>query len=50
MTVSTEYTVAGRAASFGRGLMEDVAKRMVGQVADRIRDQLEDAPASVDGK
>jgi carbon monoxide dehydrogenase subunit G len=44
VTISTEFTVAGRAATFGRGLMEDVSKRMVAQVADRIRDQLDDAP------
>ena len=47
--ISTEFSVAGRAATFGRGLMEDVSKRMVAQVADRIRDQLEDGPAPVGG-
>ena len=44
--ISTEFSVAGRAATFGRGLMEDVSKRMVAQMADGIRDQLEAAPAA----
>ncbi len=33
--VSTEFSAVGRAASFGRGLMEGVSKRIVAQVADR---------------
>jgi len=49
VTISTEFTVAGRAATFGRGLMEDVSRRMVAQVADRLREQLEEAPAPVNG-
>jgi carbon monoxide dehydrogenase subunit G len=49
VTISTEFIIAGRAATFGRGLMEDVSKRMVAQVADRIREQLEDGPAPVGG-
>lgn len=47
--ISTEFSVAGRAASFGRGLMEDVSKRMVAQVAERIREQLEEIPAAANG-
>jgi carbon monoxide dehydrogenase subunit G len=46
--ISTEFSVAGRAATFGRGLMEDVSKRMVAQMADGIRERLE-APAAAGG-
>lgn len=43
----TDYTVAGRIANFGRGVMEDVSKRLVGQMADCIKANLEteSAPA-----
>ncbi len=44
--ISTEFSVAGRTAQFGRGLMEDVSKRIVAQMADGIREQLEAEPAS----
>ncbi len=47
VSVSTEFTVTGRVATFGRGLMEDVSKRMVAQVADRIRDELEGGPGAL---
>jgi carbon monoxide dehydrogenase subunit G len=43
--ISTEFAVAGRAAQFGRGLMEDISKRLVAQMADGIRERLEAAPA-----
>lgn len=44
--ITTEFSVAGRAATFGRGLMEDVSKRMVAQMADAIRERLEAAPGA----
>jgi carbon monoxide dehydrogenase subunit G len=37
----TDYTVAGRIANFGRGVMEDVSKRLVSQMADCIKASLE---------
>ena len=40
----TDFTVAGRVANFGRGVMEDVSRRLVGQMADCIKGHLE-APA-----
>mgnify|MGYP001792585740 CR=1 FL=1 len=49
VTVSTDFTVAGRVAQFGRGLMEDVSKSLVAQMAACIKSQLETAeqpPAS----
>jgi carbon monoxide dehydrogenase subunit G len=39
----TDFTVAGRIANFGRGMMEDVSKRLVAQMADCIKANLETA-------
>src|SRR5713226_1782381 len=41
--LETEYTVAGRVANFGRGVMEDVSRRLVGQMAQCIKSSLEAA-------
>lgn len=41
VTLATDYTVAGRVAQFGRGVMEDVSKRLVNQMADCIKQRLE---------
>jgi uncharacterized protein len=43
VTVSTDFTVAGRVAQFGRGLMEDVSKSLVAQMAACIKSNLEGA-------
>jgi carbon monoxide dehydrogenase subunit G len=44
--LDTDFTVAGRIANFGRGVMEDVSKRLVSQMADCIKANLEsEAPA-----
>lgn len=47
----TDYTVAGRVANFGRGVMEDVSRRLIGQMADCIKANLEaaEAPAAPAG-
>ncbi|TMF90673.1 MAG: hypothetical protein E6I08_02495 [Chloroflexi bacterium] len=42
----TDFTVAGRVANFGRGVMEDVSRRLVGQMADCIKSNLEGAGAA----
>jgi carbon monoxide dehydrogenase subunit G len=42
----TDYTVAGRIANFGRGVMEDVSRRLVTQMADCIKASLEGAGAA----
>jgi len=42
--IVTEYHVAGRVASFGRGVMEDVSKRIVNDMAACIKANLETAP------
>ena len=48
--ITTEYHVAGRVAQFGRGVMEDVSKRLIQEMANCIRANLEaaDEPAADD--
>jgi uncharacterized protein len=49
VTIHTDYQVAGRVAQFGRGVMEDVSRRIVGQMATCIKQTLEgesQAPAA----
>ena len=35
-TIITDLTVTGKAAQFGRGVMADVSKRLIGQFADNL--------------
>ncbi len=56
VTITTEYHVAGRVAQFGRGVMEDVSKRLVNEMASCIQANVEgeepgagDAKASAEG-
>ncbi len=42
----TDFAVAGRVANFGRGVMEDVSRRLVGQMANCIKANLEGEDAS----
>jgi uncharacterized protein len=47
VVVETDLNVTGRAAQFGRGLMEDVASKMLGDFAGRLEQLvLEGAPAT----
>jgi uncharacterized protein len=48
--ITTEYHVAGRVAQFGRGVMEDVSKRLIQEMANCIQANLEaaDEPARDD--
>ena len=48
VTFTTDFTVAGRVAQFGRGLMEDVSRKLIGQMADCIKGQLEVTDAQAD--
>lgn len=41
ITISTDYHVAGRVAQFGRGVMEDVSKRLINEMASCIQANLE---------
>jgi uncharacterized protein len=46
--ISTDYHVAGRVAQFGRGVMEDVSKRLINEMASCIQANLkaDDPPGS----
>ena len=50
VTIATDYSVAGRVAQFGRGVMEDVSRRLVSQMAACIKSNLEggEAPAATE--
>ena len=39
--IVTDYNVAGRVAQFGRGVMEDVSRRLVGEMAACIKANVE---------
>lgn len=40
---ATDFTVVGRVAQFGRGIMEDVSRRLVAQMAECVQTKLEGA-------
>jgi carbon monoxide dehydrogenase subunit G len=40
VVAETDLAVTGRAAQFGRGIMQDVAERMLGEFADRFEEEL----------
>lgn len=44
VTLTTDFTVVGRIAQFGRGIMEDVSRHLVGQAAECIQSKLEAPP------
>ncbi len=44
VTLTTDFTVVGRVAQFGRGIMEDVSRHLVGQAAQCIQSKLEAPP------
>jgi carbon monoxide dehydrogenase subunit G len=46
VTLTTDFTVVGRVAQFGRGIMEDVSRHLVGQAATCIQSKLEGPPAA----
>jgi carbon monoxide dehydrogenase subunit G len=46
VTLTTDFTVVGRVAQFGRGIMEDVSRHLVGQAAECIQSKLEAPPPS----
>jgi uncharacterized protein len=46
--LATDFNVAGRVANFGRGVMEDVSKRLVGQMAQCIKSNLESEAAEAE--
>ena len=49
VTITTEYHVAGRVAQFGRGVMEDVSRRLIQEMAACIQANVEaDEPVEND--
>jgi hypothetical protein len=46
VTLTTDFTVVGRVAQFGRGIMEDVSRHLVGRAAECIQSTLETPPPS----
>src|ERR1700730_4994830 len=44
VTLTTDSTVVGRVAQFGRGIMEDVSRHLVAQAAECIQSKLEAPP------
>ena len=46
--ITTEYHIAGRVAQFGRGVMEDVSKRLIQEMANCIQANLEAADEPVE--
>ena len=48
VNLATDFTVAGRVANFGRGVMEDVSRRLAGQMAACIKSNLEAAEQAVE--
>ncbi len=44
VTLTTDFTVVGRVAQFGRGIMEDVSRHLVAQAAECIQSKLEAPP------
>jgi uncharacterized protein len=45
VVAETDLQITGRQAQFGRGIMQDVAGRMLGQFAQRFEDYLLEGPA-----
>ncbi|MGW4485331.1 SRPBCC family protein [Amycolatopsis sp. NPDC004368] len=48
VSLETDLTISGKLAQFGRGIMSDVSGRMVGELATRVRQRIEngeEAPA-----
>jgi uncharacterized protein len=46
--LETDLTISGRLAQFGRGIMADVSTRMVGELADRARERIEEQNGAED--
>lgn len=44
VVVETDLNITGRPAQFGRGIMEDVASRMLGDFAKRLEQELQEEP------
>lgn len=47
VTIHTDLALTGKIASFGRGAIEDVSKKLLGQFSDNLRDKLAEGAAPV---
>jgi len=47
VTVTTDLTVTGKVAQFGRGVMADVSRKLMGQFADNLSDLISTADGEV---
>lgn len=47
VTVTTDLTITGKVAQFGRGAIADVSTKLMGQFADNLEELLETSPAEV---
>jgi carbon monoxide dehydrogenase subunit G len=43
VSLETDYTVTGRIAQFGRGVIEDISRRLIGQMAEAMRSRLQES-------
>ncbi len=46
VNIHTDLSLSGKIASFGRGAIEDVSKKLLGQFSDNLRDKLADGGAT----
>ena len=46
VSVSTDLTVTGKVAQFGRGVMADISAKLMGQFADNLEQLMEGEPAA----
>ena len=49
VSVSTDLTVTGKVAQFGRGVMADVSAKLMGQFAENLEQLMEEVPAQSAG-
>ncbi len=50
VVIHTDLGLSGKIASFGRGAIEDVSKKLLGQFSDNLRDKLAgESPSGADG-
>jgi uncharacterized protein len=49
VTVTTDLTITGKPAQFGRGVMADVGAKLIDTFADRLREMIEDDQAGRSG-
>jgi uncharacterized protein len=46
VSLATDFTVTGRIAQFGRGAIEDISRRLVGQMAEAMGSRLQQSHAT----